>query len=60
MSGCSTVDPTQSPSEIDLVPDGGGATHLGVYDVVSGQLSIDWNDFARPVDLSGASVYTTP
>jgi hypothetical protein len=58
-SGTASIDPSTSPAEIDLTPAGGGATHLGVYDVVSGQLRIDWDDVTRPTDLSGASEYAT-
>lgn len=42
---------------IDLIPDGGGATHLGVYDIVGDTMHIDWSDVARPTSLAGASRY---
>lgn len=42
---------------IDLVPDGGGATHLGVYDIVGDTMWIDWDDVTRPASLAGASRY---
>jgi hypothetical protein len=58
-TGTATIDPTATPASIDLVPDGGGATHLGVYRVVSGELLLDWDDLARPGSLAGASTYGT-
>jgi hypothetical protein len=58
-TGTATIDPTTMPPSIDLDPDGGGATHLGVYDVVSGEMLLDWDDVARPASLAGASTYQT-
>jgi len=58
-TGSATVDPSTSPASIDLVPDGGGATHLGVYRVVSGEMLLDWDDLVRPASLAGASSYET-
>jgi len=58
-TGTATVDISTPLPSIDLVPTGGGATHLGVYQVISGQMLIDWNDAARPPDLAGASSYTS-
>jgi murein DD-endopeptidase MepM/ murein hydrolase activator NlpD len=58
-TGTATVDPTTSPPSIDLVPNGGGPTHLGVYDVVSSEMLLDWDDLARPASLAGASTYQT-
>jgi len=58
-TGSATIDVSTAPPSIDLVPAGGGATHLGVYHVVSGQMLIDWDDAVRPPDLAGASSYTS-
>jgi murein DD-endopeptidase MepM/ murein hydrolase activator NlpD len=41
---------------LDLQPDEGGAPHLGIYNILDGQMSIDWGA-SRPADLSSASVY---
>lgn len=56
-TGSASIDTSTTPASIDLVPDGGGATHLGVYRVVSGEMLLDWNDLARPGSLAGASSY---
>jgi len=58
-SGTATVDPSTSPASIDLVPTGGGATHLGVYRVESGEMLLDWDDLVRPASLAGATSYQT-
>jgi murein DD-endopeptidase MepM/ murein hydrolase activator NlpD len=57
-----TGDVVQDPQAVpyptlDLLPDGGGATHLGVYDIVGDLMSIDWSDVARPASLAGAGQY---
>lgn len=58
-TGTASIDTSTMPAAIDLVPDGAGATHLGVYRIVSGEMLIDWDDVARPVNLAGASTYQT-
>ena len=59
-TGSITFNPIALPhATIDLTPAGGGATHLGVYDIVDDTMWIDWNNAVRPVSLVGASVYRT-
>lgn len=58
-TGTAAIDTSTTPASIDLIPDGAGTIHLGVYRVVSGEMSIDWDDVARPADLAGASTYQT-
>ncbi len=47
-----------SDSQIDLTPSSGGATKLGLVDIIGATLQIDWDTTSRPTNLSGASVYT--
>ena len=44
-------------STLDLVPDGVGATHLAIYDIVGDTMQIAWNDVLRPASLAGAGQY---
>ncbi len=54
----SQFDPGALPyATIDLLPAGGAAMHLGVIHIVGETMRVNWNA-SRPVDLSGASVYT--
>jgi len=49
-------------STLDLQPSGGGPARLGLYDIVSDLMRIDFAapGAARPADLSQASAYSTP
>lgn len=66
-TGSVQLQPKASPySTIDLQPRDGngrpsGPPRLGVYDIVSSTMKIDWGapGAARPSNLSNASVYTT-
>jgi len=58
-SGSIVINPFASPHPtIDLLPVGGGAPHLGIYDVVSGTMRIAWDDATRPTTLTSASEHT--